>query len=841
MRVSASWLARHIDAATLPASPEEIGEAFVRVGLEVEEIHPAPEITGPVTVARVQEIEELTEFKKPIRYCRVGFEGDRYRHVVCGARNFAVGDLVVVTEPGAVLPGGFAIASRSTYGKVSDGMIASAKELGLGADHSGILVLPPGTAEPGDDALDVLGLSEPVVELAVTPDRGYCFAVRGLARELATALDADYTDPAARIAVPPAEGDAWPVRIADTEGCPRFVVRRVDGVDPAAPSPWWMQRALLSAGMRPISLIVDVTNFVMLDLGQPLHAYDASRVTGEIEVRRAAAGERLETLDGQTRTLDPDDLLITDGSGPIGLAGVMGGASTEIPALDDLAEGTRVDVLIEAAHFAPTVIARGARRHKLPSEASRRFERVVDPALPPAAAERAAQLLVELGGGTPADGRTDAGGVPPTAPVRMPLDLPDRVAGIAYARGATVRRLTQVGCTVELDAGADSSTGQGSVVSVVATPPTWRPDLRMPADLVEEVLRLEGYDVIPSVLPAAPAGRGLTAAQRRRRAVSLALAEAGHVEVLPFPFVSAGAWDALGLAADDERRRTVAVTNPLDAERSRLTTTLLPELLDILVRNRSRGADDLALYAIAQIVQPSEDTPAMPDPVVTGRPSDEEYAAIRAALPDQPVHVGVVLAGNREPRGWWGRGRPAAWEDAVETARLIGSAAGVELRPRRAERAPWHPGRCAELVVSGTGVVVGYAGELHPKVTEAFGLPARTAAVEIDLDAIPLRENLPVPTVSAFPPVSVDVALVADDGVPAADLAEALTAGAGELLESVRLFDVYTGDQVEAGKRSLAFSLRLRAADRTLTSEEANAARDAAVAEAGVRHGVALR
>ncbi|MEJ8278084.1 phenylalanine--tRNA ligase subunit beta [Pseudonocardia spirodelae] len=835
MRVSASWLARHIDPASLPAGPEAIGDAFVRVGLEVEEIHPAPAVTGPVTVARVEEIEELTEFKKPIRYCRVGFEGDRHRYVVCGARNFAVGDLVVVTEPGAVLPGDFAIAQRTTYGKVSDGMIASAKELGLGADHGGILVLPPGTAEPGDDALEVLGLSEPVVELAVTPDRGYCFAVRGLARELATSLDVDYTDPVTRVAVPQADGDAWPVRLADPQGCPRFVARRVDGVDPAAPSPWWMQRALISAGMRPISLVVDVTNFVMLDLGQPLHAYDASRLTGAIEVRRATAGEKLQTLDGQTRVLDADDLLITDDSGPIGLAGVMGGASTEIPAPDDLPAGARVDVLIEAAHFSPPVIARAARRHKLPSEASKRFERVVDPALPPVAAERAAQLLVELGGGTLAGGRTDAGGVPAVPAVRMPLSMPDRVAGVDYPRGATVRRLTQVGCAVELDTGTD---GQGVVV---ATPPTWRPDLRIAADLVEEVLRLEGYDAIPSVVPDAPAGRGLTPAQQRRRAVSRALAEAGHVEVLPFPFVSDAVWDDLGLAADDDRRRTVAVSNPLDAERSRLTTTLLPGLLDMLVRNRSRGAEDLALYTIAQVVRPGRDTPVMPDPPVTARPSDDEYAALRAALPDQPVHVGVVLAGNREPRGWWGRGRPASWEDAVEAARLTGAAAGVELRPRRAERAPWHPGRCAELVVAGTGTVVGHAGELHPKVVEALGLPARTAAAEIDLDALPLRENLPVPRVSPFPPVAVDVALVADESVPAADLADALTAGAGELLESVRLFDVYTGDQVGAGKRSLAFSLRLRAADRTLTSEEANTARDAAIAEAAARHGAALR
>ncbi len=396
-----------------------------------------------------------------------------------------------------------------------------------------------------------------------------------------------------------------------------------------------------------------------------------------------------------------------------------------------------------------------------------------------------------------------------------------------------MRRLNQVGCRVELDTGAD---GKGIVV---ATPPTWRPDLRQPADLVEEVLRLEGYDAIPSTLPAAPPGRGLTGSQLRRRAVSRALAEAGNVEVLPFPFVSDGVWDQLGLPADDERRRTVVVSNPLDAERSRLTTTLLPGLLDMLVRNRSRGLDDLALYTVGQVAQPAAETVEMPDPPVTDRPSDEEYDRIRAALPAQPTHVAVVLSGDREPRGWWGKGRAAAWSDAVEAARLVGEAAGVTLRPARAEYAPWHPGRCAALWAGDR--LVGHAGELHPKVVEALGLPARTAAMELDLDAVPLVETLPVPAVSAYPPVAVDVALVAADDVPAADLADALTDGGGSLLEAVRLFDVYSGAQVGEGRRSLAFSLRMRAPDRTLTNEEANAARDAAVAEASRRHGAALR
>jgi phenylalanyl-tRNA synthetase beta chain len=831
VRVPLSWLDAQVDGLpTGPGAADAVGEAFVRVGLEVEEIHRGPELKGPLVAGRVAGIEELTGLKKPIRWCQVDTgDAEGPRGIICGARNFAVGDLVAVALPGAVLPGGFAISARKTYGHVSDGMIASARELGIGSDHAGILVLPPGSAAPGEDVTVLLGLDDAVIELAVTPDRGYCFSVRGLSRELAGAVDADFVDPVSRVEVPAAEGDAWPVRL-DDPGCARFVARRVDGLDPAAPSPWWMQRRLLAAGMRPISLVVDVTNYVMMELGQPLHAYDAGRLTGGIVVRRARAGETLTTLDDVERRLDPDDLLITDDSGPIGLAGVMGGASTEI---GEVGAGGTIDVVLEAAHFDPAVIARAARRHKLPSEASRRFERVVDPQLPPVAAERAARLLVEHGGGTITPGRTDVGAAPAPRPVRMPLELPDRVAGLAYPRGATVRRLQQVGCAVEFDTGVD---GHGVVV---ATPPSWRPDLTQAADLVEEVLRLEGYDAIPSVLPPAPPGRGLTPAQLRRRAVSRALAETGSVEVLPFPFVGPAVWDAFGLAADDVRRRTVPVVNPLDADRPALATTLLPGLLDTLVRNRSRGFPDLMLHAVEQVVLPHKNALAMPDPDVADRPTDAEYAQIKAALPAQPVHVGVVLCGDRELRGWWGRGRPARWADAIEVGRLVGAAAGVELRVTAADLPPWHPGRCAALRVGDW--VVGHAGELHPKVVEALDLPDRTCAVEIDLDAIPLRDDRPAPRVSPYPPVGVDVSLVVPAEVPAAELAEALAIGGGDLLEDVRLLDVYLGEQVEQGRRSLTYRLRFRSPDRTLTSEDANSARDAAVAVAADRLGAALR
>ena len=824
MRVSQSWLADHVDR--LPPDADEVAEAFVRVGLEVEDVHRGPEVTGPLVVGRVTAVEELTGLKKPIRWCRVDTGEGEPRGIICGAQNFTEGDLVVVALPGAVLPGGFAISARRTYGHVSDGMIASVRELGIGSDHAGILVLPSGTAEPGDQARPLLGLDDAVIELAVTPDRGYCFAVRGLARELAASLDTAFTDPATRRPRRRGSRPARPVRISDPVGCRRFVARRVTGVDPAAPTHPPGARRLLAAGIRPISLTVDVTNYVMLELGQPLHAFDAALVRGDIVVRRARRGETLRTLDDVERRLDPDDIVLTDDTGPIGLAAVMGGASTEI-------SGSTVDVLIEAANWEPAAVARAARRHKLPSEAAKRFERAVDPQLPPVAAERAAALLVRYGGGTIVPGRTDAGAAPVLPPVRMPLALPDEVAGTALPRGATVRRLVQVGCAVDLE------TGDDGVGAVVVTPPSWRPDLTRPADLVEEVLRLQGLDTIPSVLPAAPPGRGLTPAQQRRRAVSRALAEAGYVEVLPFPFVGPAVWDAFGLPADDVRRRTVPVRNPMDADRAELATTLLPGLLDALVRNRARGFVDVALYHVGQVVLPHAQPAPLPDPPVDARPSDADIARIHAALPAQPVHVAAVLAGDREPRGWWGAGRAASWADAVAAARLVGVAAGVELRVTAAALPPWHPGRCAALRVGDW--VVGHAGELHPKVVEALGLPARTCAMELDLDGLAVDGGRPAPRVSPYPPVSVDVALVADARVPAAELADALTVGGGDLLEEVRLFDVYAGAQVAEGKRSLAYSLRFRAADRTLTNEEANAARDAAVTVAAQRFGASLR
>ncbi|WP_222263389.1 phenylalanine--tRNA ligase subunit beta [Modestobacter marinus] len=821
MKVPVSWLSEHVD---LPAgiTVEELDTAFVRLGFEVEDVVRPPQTTGPLVVGRVLEIEELTGFKKPIRYCQVDVGNAEPQGVVCGARNFAVGDLVVVALPGAVLPGDFAIAARTTYDRVSEGMICSVRELGIGEDHAGILVIGSGEdgPAPGTPAAGLLGLDDVVFDLEVTPDRGYAMSLRGIARDLAGALGVEWRDPAAL--TPPAWSGqpGWQVAVADPDRCDRFSMLAMEGLDPAAASPWELRRRLGQCGVRSISLAVDVTNYVMLELGQPMHAFDRDTVTGPITVRRAAPGERLITLDGADRALDPDDLLISDESGPIGLAGVMGGASTEI------GDGT-TNLLLEAAHWEPAGISRGVRRHRLPSEAAKRFERGTDPEVTVIALARAAALLAEHGKATVVGAPVDLDVRGPRPVIALDAGLPSRIAGVAYPPSQVLEALQAIGATVD---------GDGDGLEV--TPPSWRGDLTDPADLVEEVVRWVGYDDIPSVLPTAPPGRGLTDGQRRKRSIGRALADAGYVEAPTFPFIGTAQLDALGLDADDERRQVITVRNPLSEELPALRTTLLPGLLASLARNLARGQRDVALFEHGSVFPGGERRPA-PLPGVEHRPDDETLAALLGAVPPQPWHVGVALAGHREPRGWWGPGRSVLWADAVQAARVVAEAAGVELTVRAAERAPWHPGRCAELLVGGR--VVGYAGELHPRVCSALDLPARTAVMELDADAFP-EHTVPVaPSISTFPPVLVDLALVVGGEVPAADVAEAVREGAGELLEALRLFDVYTGPPVPKGAKSLAYALTLRAADRTLTHEEANAARDAAVALAAERTGAVVR
>lgn len=828
MKAPLSWIREHAD---LPADvdPDDLAARLTALGLKLEALErPGHDVVGPLVVGRVLTMEpEPQKNGKTINWCSVDV-GDANgtgepQGIVCGAHNFAPGDLVVVVLPGATLPGGFEIAARKTYGHVSAGMICSTAELGLGdggASKGGILVLPADAGRPGDDAVELLALREEVVELEINPDRAYALSLRGVAREAAMSYGVPFHDPADRD-VPPADDHGWPVRIDDPEGCPVFVTRTVSGFDPTAPTPDWMVRRLLHVGQRSISLAVDVTNYVMFELGRPIHGYDADTLTGAIGVRRAQPGERLTTLDGTDRALHPEDLVVVDDSGIIGLGGVMGGEATEMSA-------TTTRIVVESAHWDPASMFRTGRRHKLTSEAGRRNERGVDPRICEAAADRVATLLAELGGGTVETGTTVVGTPPERTRVTMAADLPARVTGMPITAATTVANLEAVGCEVTVDA---------DTLQVVV--PSWRPDLSDPFDLVEEVARIVGYEDVPSVLPTAPSGRGLTPAQQLRRRVGRALAGEGYVEVLNFPFVGNQDLDRLEVPADDARRQALRLANPLSAEEPLMTTTLLPGLLRTVARNVSRGTTDLALFEAATVTLPHEGV-AAPILPVDRRPTEGEWDDLVEAVPAQPLHLALALAGDRDRAGWWGEGRPATWSDVIETARAVAAALGLELTARSATYAPWHPGRCAELLVGDH--VVGHAGELHPRVCRSTGVPPRTAVAELDLDALITRAVPPrAPEFSTYPVAKEDVALVVASDVTAGEVAATLREGAGELCEQVRLFDLWTGAQVGEGRKSLAFALRFRAPDRTLTEAETAAARDAAVALAAERHGAVQR
>jgi len=843
MRIPVSWLREWVDVPA-DATGEDIHAALVSVGFEEEAIH-ASTVVGPVVVGQVLEFQDEPQSNgKTIRWCqvRVAPEGETaadggadVRGIVCGAHNFEAGDLVVVCLPGAVLPGDFAIAARKTYGHVSDGMLASARELGLGEDHSGIMRLNTMDIEAplGSDAKALLGLDDFAVEINVTPDRGYALSIRGIAREYSHATGATFRDPALAVSPQPADGfrvevvDDAPIR--DQEAVRVFHTRVVRGIDQSRPTPAWMASRLRLAGIRPISLAVDITNYVMIELGQPLHGYDLDLLQGGITVRRAAAGERLTTLDGVERTLHTEDLLITDDSGPIGLAGVMGGATTEL-------SETTTNVLIEAAVFSRFSIARTARRHKLPSEASRRFERGVDPNVSAAAAERAVQLLVELAGGT-ADSLGSSLVRDAAAPqIALPADGVASLIGVDYAPEAIAEALTKIGAEVR-------PTTDGWLV----TPPSWRPDLAHKADLVEEVARLIGYDTIPEQLPVAPPGRGLTRTQRLRRAAANALAGAGMTEVNAYPFLAAGANAAFARDDVEASAPEAKLANPLDGEAPFLRRSLLPGLVALAHRNHSRGLNDLALFETGAVFRPEPGVTYGHETLPVGGQalSAADAAALGKALPPQPRYVAMLCTGNRALKQPGQSAHAYSWRDALEAVQQLARGIGATVEVRQGSHAAFHPGRTADLVVptADGDVVVGVAGELLPKLAEEHHLPRVVAAAELDLDA--LIANTPADVVAGtvwpYPAATQDLSLVVDIAVPAGDLLAAVREGAGSLLEDIRVVDDYRGEGVPAGQKSVTFALRFRAADRTLTAAEATEAKLAGVAVAEQRFQAQVR
>ena len=816
MRAPLSWLKEFVD---IPASvtPEQISDGLIRVGFEVEEIiKQGADLTGPLKFAKVLSIEEITEFKKPIRYVGLDCGEGQTRFVICGATNFAVGDLVVAALPGAVLPGDFTICARETYGKTSNGMICSARELGISDDHAGIMVFGEDEVTIGADAIEALQINDVIFDIAVNPDRGYALSIRGVAREVAGSLNLKFTDPvdALRTLSFEEKGNGVPAKIGDKSSASVFYLRTMSNFDPKATTPIWMRRRIEKMGMRSISLVVDITNYVMLELGQPLHAFDKSKIKGGLTIKRAGSARKFVTLDGVERTLDPNDLMVCDDEQPLALAGTMGGLSSEITE-------TTTDIALEAVHFCPVCVAKNSRRHKLSSEASRRLERSVDPSLAEFASARFVQLL------TAHSSAQHVATVVDGEPIYTPLVTIDptyvsRILGFDVPAKQVAELLRAVGCDVDEK-------------SFTIDPPSWRADLLTPADFTEEVARMIGFDKIPSVLPPRPLHATLTPTQKRRRAVATMLASRGLAEVQTFPFTNQATIDSMGFVG--ERASTYKVANPMSEEFPLMRVHLVPGLIEVAQRNISRGAKDFAIFEMGSIFRSSQKLVPAISPDLSKRPDQKIIDEIFASVPAQGYHVAGLLVGKVENENWQGKARAYNWQDAIAFAQDVLALCNLEWTVARSDLAPWHPGRCAELVVNGKAVA--HAGELHPRIVAAYGLPERSVAFAVALNALPESELVRPTTVGTMPAAVQDVALIVDSAVSAGDLQAALREGAGELLESITLFDRY--DKIGDGKVSLAFTLVFRAPDRTLTGEEVSAMRETATAVAAVKYGAIVR
>jgi phenylalanyl-tRNA synthetase beta chain len=816
MRAPLSWLKEFVD---IPASitPEQISDGLIRVGFEVEEIiKQGADLTGPLKFAKVLSIEEITEFKKPIRYVGLDCGEGETRFVICGATNFAVGDLVVAALPGAVLPGDFKIGARETYGKSSNGMICSARELGISDDHAGIMVFAQDEVTIGADAIEVLQINDVIFDIAVNPDRGYALSIRGVAREVAGSLNLNFTDPvdALRTLKFEEKGKGVTAKIGEKSSASVFYLRTLSNFDPSAKTPIWMRRRIEKMGMRSISLVVDVTNYVMLELGQPLHAFDKAKIKGGLTIKRAGTTQKFVTLDGVERTLDPNDLMVCDDEQPLALAGTMGGLSSEITE-------TTTDIALEAVHFCEVCIAKNSRRHKLSSEASRRLERSVDPSLAEFASARFVQLL------TAHSSAQHVATVVDGEPIYAPLVTIDpayvsRILGFDVPAKQVAELLRAIGCDVDEK-------------SFTIDPPSWRADLLTAADFTEEVARMIGFDKIPSVLPPRPLHATLTPTQKRRRAVATMLASRGFAEVQTFPFTNQATIDSMGFVG--ERASTYKVANPMSEEFPLMRVHLVPGLIEVAQRNMSRGAKDFAIFEMGSIFRsPQKLVPAI-SPDLSKRPDQQIIDEIFKSVPVQGYHVAGLLVGKIENENWQGKARSYNWQDAIAYAQDVLALCNLEWTVARSDLAPWHPGRCAELIVNGKAVA--HAGELHPRIVAAYGLPERSVAFAVALNALPESELVRPTTVGTMPAAVQDVALIVDSAVSAGDLQAALREGAGDLLESITLFDRY--DKIGDGKVSLAFTLVFRAPDRTLTGEEVSAMREAATAVAAAKFGAIVR
>ena len=788
MKVSLSWLTDYVDLPEV--EPVELAYVLEMLGHEVDEIDQRHAAWTGVVIARVETVEAHPDADK-VRVCTVA-TGEESIQVVCGAWNFEAGANVAFATPGAVLPGGFEIGVRTIRGVDSHGMICSEKELGLGDEAAGILVLDP-DAPVGQPLEAILDLPDVVFDVSITSNRPDAMSMFGIARDLAAWYRTEARLPSPDVPAAPGEVGIM-VTIDDALGNPRFVARRVDGTA-VGPSPLWMKQRLLASGIRPISNLVDVTNYVMLELGQPLHAFDADLIAGHaLTVRRARQGEELVTLDGVARTLTPEDLVISDEDGATSLAGTMGGLRSEV-------SDSTTSVLIEAAAWDPPTIMRMSRRHGLRSEASARFERGVDPELPPLASLRAAELIVATAGGALRQEWIDEV-ARPHHPVTVELATAD------------VTRL--LGEDFNIDQIADSLDRLGFDVAraepLTVGVPSYRPDVTRPADLVEEVARLADYGKFGERLRLGTGG-GLTDAQKRLRALRQSLASLGCSQAITMTFVMPSELDAFNPPSDHELRQTVTVTNPLSEEEAVLRPSLLPGLLRSVRHNRNRGQPSVALFE-------------------EGRVFHNWPWHVDKRVPDQPRRLAIAAAGVVGPVDLAGKGQRADVEWIAALIRQVSELMGLEVALETGRQAGFHPTRTAQIVAGNK--VIGFAGELHPLTAGAFELEGRVAAAEVDLDALlAARQEPAYQPVSPYPPSDFDLSFEADADIPAGDLVAAVRSGAPELVEWIRVFDEFRGTGLAAGHRALAMRVRLRSADRTLDASDIARVRQAMVAAAG--------
>ncbi len=797
MRVPRNWLHEycHPELDT-PALVERLD----MTGTKVERVdHHGVGALEAFVVGKVLEVEQHPDADR-LSVCKVEVGDGDPAQIVCGAPNVAAGQAVAVARPGAVMPDGSTLGAAKLRGVESQGMILAEDELGIGTDHAGILVLGENgdAPAPGTPLADVLPIATDVLELEITPNRPDCLGLYGVAREVHAATGTALQT-APWEADPGSDGDVEgaQVEVEVPELCPRFTARLFEDVK-IGPSPPWLKARLMAAGQRPISNVVDITNYVMLLTGQPLHAFDWDRVAGgRLVVRSARDGEKVETLDGEVRELDSDVVVIDDADGPTSIAGVMGGARSEV-------SDATTRVLMEAATWNGPNIKRTSTRLGLRSEASARFEKQLQPEQGMEAQAVSTAMMIELCGARLVPGTIDVGGPGPP-----PAQLHLREARVTRLLGAEIPAAR---CEEILDSlGFEAAAAGGGVDALV---PHWRrADVTREVDLVEEVARIDGMDRLPQTLPSRPDGGGrLTPTQRVRRRVEDALAGAGLLEILGWSFQAPNVPDRLRLPADDRRRRTVRVRNPLSEDQSELRTLLLSSLLDAAAYNVARDVEELALFETGSV-----------------------YVAVdEGSLPDERRHVGALLAGAA---------RAATWRSAAGSPADVFGAKGVLAAVLDTLRLEWgveaasepflHPGRSAAVVV-GDGEPIGWLGEVHPLVVRAWDLPDAVAGFELDLDRVAelAADRLEVyEDVTSFPAVRQDLAIVLPDDVPASRALDVIHGRGGELLAEAKVFDAYRGEQVGEGKVSVAVALEFRAPDRTLTDEEVNERR-AAIAEA---------